>query len=266
MRIDVVTIFPDMVRAGLDYSIVKRAQEAGHVQAVVHDLRDHAAGKHRATDDSPYGGGAGMVMLPGPLFQAVESLEPAVDARIVLLTPQGETFTQAKARELSEAAHLILLCGHYEGFDERVRRHLATDEISVGDYVLTGGELPALVIVDAVTRLLPGVLGNTDSAQADTFSEDLLEHPHYTRPLDFRGWRVPEMLLSGHHAEIAKWRRKEQFRRTRERRPDLWAKFVPSKSDQKLLTQLSEEHLSEEEKEENPSHASTHSGDREGPA
>jgi len=247
VRIDVITIFPDMVRAGLGYSIVKRAQEAGHVRVAVHDLRDHAPGKHRATDDSPYGGGAGMVMLPGPLFQAVESLDPVPEARIILLTPQGETFSQAKARELSEAPHLVLLCGHYEGFDERVRRHLATDEISIGDYVLTGGELPALVIADAVTRLLPGVLGNAESAEADTFTDGLLEYPHYTRPLDFRGWRVPDVLLSGHHAEIAKWRRKEQLRRTRERRPDLWAEFVPSKSDQKLLAQLAEE-----ESEENP--------------
>ena len=250
MKIDIITIFPDMVRAGLGYSIVKRAQEAGHVTATVHDLRDHTENKHRATDDSPYGGGAGMVMLPGPLFNAVESLSPAPEARVILLTPQGVTFTQAKARELSEASHLVMLCGHYEGFDERVRQHLATDEISIGDYVLTGGELPALVVADAVTRLLPGVLGNAESAHADTFTDDLLEHPHYTRPVEFRGWRVPDVLLSGHHAEIAKWRRKEQFRRTQARRPDLWAKFVPSKSDQKLLTQLSEETVSDEDTEE----------------
>ncbi len=251
MKIDVITIFPDVVRAGLAYSIVGRAQEAGVVTATAHDLRDHTQDKHRSTDDSPYGGGAGMVMRPGPLFAAVESLNLPPSARVILLTPQGEPFTQDKARELSEAPHLVLLCGHYEGFDERVREHLVTDEISIGDYVLTGGELPALVIADAVTRLLPGVLGNTESASGDTFADGLLEHPHYTRPTEFRGWRVPDVLLSGHHAEIAQWRRKEQFRRTQGRRPDLWAKFVPSKSDQKLLRQLSEEHRPDEQVEEN---------------
>lgn len=241
MRIDVVTIFPDAIRAGLSYSIVKRAQETGAVTIQAHDLRDWAEGKHRSTDDTPYGGGAGMVMTPQPLFSAVEHLAPDSDAHVILLSPQGRTLTQALARELSQAPHLILLCGHYEGFDERVRQHLATDELSIGDYVLTGGELPALVLIDAVTRLLPGVLGNAESAASDTFEDGLLEYPHYTRPPDFRGWRVPDVLLSGHHAEIARWRRKEQFRRTRERRPDLWAEFEPSKSDLKLLRQISEE-------------------------
>ena len=236
-----VTIFPEMIRAALGYSIVGRAQKAEAVQIGVHDLRDWTADRHRKTDDAPYGGGAGMVMTPGPLFAAVESLEPSPETRVILMTPQGQTLTQAKAVELSQAAHLILLCGHYEGFDERVRTHLATEELSIGDYVLTGGELPALVVIDAVTRLRPGVLGNEESAQGDTFTEALLEYPHYTRPPDFRGWRVPEILLSGHHAEIAKWRRKEQMRRTRARRPDLWAQFVPSKSDLKLLTQLEDD-------------------------
>lgn len=222
MRIDVVTIFPDMVRSALNFSILKRAQEAGIVEANVHDLRDFAPGVHRSTDDSPYGGGAGMVMRPGPLFDCVESLPRLPESQIVLTTPQGETFTQAKAQELSRCPHLVLLCGHYEGFDERVREHLVTDEISVGDFVLTGGELPALTIIDAITRLLPSALGSSASAEEDTFSDGLLEYPHYTRPPDFRGWRVPEVLLSGHHAEIAKWRRKEQFRRTQARRPDLW--------------------------------------------
>jgi tRNA (guanine37-N1)-methyltransferase len=170
------------------------------------------------------------------------------------MSPQGETLSQKKAQELSGCSRLVLLCGHYEGFDERVRQHLATDELSIGDYVLTGGELPALVVIDSVARLLPGVLGNEESALSDTFSDDLIEYPHYTRPHDFRGWRVPDVLLSGHHAEIAKWRRKEQLRRTRERRPDLWTKFVPSKSDLKLLRQLEEETLSsasEESQQEN---------------
>ena len=249
-----VTIFPDLVRSGLGFSILKRAQDAGTLEAHVHDLRDFAPGVHRSTDDTPYGGGAGMVMRPGPLFEAVESLLLMPESRVGLMTPQGQTFTQAKAREFSLCPHLVLLCGHYEGFDERVRQHLATEEISVGDYVLTGGELPALMVIDAVARLLPDTLGNAASAEDDTFSEGLLEYPHYTRPPDFRGWRVPDVLLSGHHAEIAKWRRKEQFRRTQARRPDLWAEFVPSKSDLKLLKQLAEE-------EEITVHASIDSGD-----
>jgi len=241
MRIDVITIFPEMIEAVLGFSILKRAREAGLVEIHVHNLRDYAPGVHRSTDETPYGGGAGMVMRPGPLFDAVESLPSSQDTRRVLLTPQGQTFDQAKAQELSRCSHLVLLCGHYEGFDERVRQHLATDEISVGDYVLTGGELPALLVIDAVTRLQNGALGSAESAEDDTFSEGLLEYPHYTRPPEYRGWRVPDVLLSGHHAEIAKWRRKEQFRRTQARRPDLWAQYVPSKSDQKLLKQLGEQ-------------------------
>ena len=259
MRIDVVTIFPDMIRAVLGFSIVKRAREAGVVDVQVHDLRDWAPGVHRSTDDTPYGGGAGMVMRPGPLFDCVDSLPRLPETRVALLTPQGRTFSQAKARELALGPHLVLICGHYEGFDERVREHLATEEISVGDYVLTGGEIPALTIIDAVTRLQPGALGSAESAEDDTFSEGLLEYPHYTRPPDFRGWRVPDVLLSGHHAEIAKWRRKERFRRTQSRRPDLWAEFVPSKSDLKLLKQLAEEPSpppTEGGVEESPVHAS----------
>jgi len=255
MRIDVITIFPEMIESALGFSILKRAREAGLVEIHVHNLRDYAPGVHRSTDETPYGGGAGMVMRPGPLFDAVESLPSFQETRRVLLTPQGKTFDQAKAQELALCPHLVLLCGHYEGFDERVRQHLATDEISIGDYVLTGGELPALIIVDAVTRLQNGALGSVASAEDDTFSEKLLEYPHYTRPPEYRGWRVPDVLLSGHHAEIAKWRRKEQFRRTQERRPDLWAQFVPSKSDQKLLDKLNEQ-LGEEETE----NASTDSG------
>ena len=251
MRIDVITIFPEMIESALGFSILKRAREAGLVKIHVHNLRDFAPGVHRSTDETPYGGGAGMVMRPGPLFDAVESLPSFEDTRRVLLTPQGKTFNQAAAQDFSRCSHLVLLCGHYEGFDERVRQHLATDEISVGDYVLTGGELPALIIIDAVTRLQSGALGSAESAEDDTFSEGLLEYPHYTRPPEYRGWRVPDVLLSGHHAEIAKWRRKEQFRRTQERRPDLWAEFVPSKSDQKLLKQLGEEETE---------NASTHSG------
>ncbi len=247
MRIDVITIFPEMIESALGFSILKRARDAGLVEIYVHNLRDYAPGVHKSTDETPYGGGAGMVMRPGPLFDAVESLPRSGETRVALLTPQGQTLTQAKAKELALCPHLVLLCGHYEGFDERVREHLVTDEISVGDYVLTGGELPALVVIDAVTRLQSGTLGNRESAEDDTFSEGLLEYPHYTRPPDFRGWHVPDVLLSGHHAEIARWRRKEQFRRTQARRPDLWAEFVPSKSDQKLLQKLQEEQLGEEE-------------------
>jgi len=241
VKIDVVTIFPDMIRSGIDFSILKRARANGAVKIAVHDLRDFTTDKHRSTDDTPYGGGAGMVMRPGPIFAAVESLNLDAGDRVVMLTPQGTPYDQAKAMELSKAGRIVLLCGHYEGFDERVREHLATDEISIGDYVLTGGELPALVMIDSLVRLVPGVLGSEESAASDTFSDGLLEHPHYTRPPDFRGWRIPDVLLSGNHAEIAKWRRKEQFRRTQTRRPDLWKAFEPSKSDLKLLRQLSEE-------------------------
>jgi tRNA (guanine37-N1)-methyltransferase len=239
VRIDVVTIFPDLVRAVLGHSIMKRAQDAGLVTVQAHDLRDFTTDKHRSVDDTPYGGGAGMLMRPAPLFDAVASLDLAPGDPVILLTPQGTVFNQALARELSERPRMTLLCGHYEGFDERVRTHLATHEISIGDYVLTGGELPALTVIDAVVRLLPGVLGSHESAAADSHADGLLEYPHYTRPPEYRGWRVPDVLLSGHHAEIAKWRRKEQFRRTQSRRPDLWAAFAPSKSDLKLLDQMS---------------------------
>ncbi len=268
MRVDVVTIFPDLIQSALGFSILKRARESGALDAHVHDLRDWAPGVHRSTDDTPYGGGAGMLMRPGPVFDAVESLPRVEETRVVLMTPQGQTFTQSKAREMALCPHLVLICGHYEGFDERIREHLVTDEISVGDYVLTGGELPALMVIDAVTRLQSNVLGNAVSAEDDTFSDGLLEYPHYTRPPEYRGWRVPDVLLSGHHAEIAAWRRKEQFRRTQMRRPDLWAEFVPSKSDLKLLRQLSEEPMlpSPGEETEETAHASADHGDREGTA
>jgi len=263
MRFDVVTIFPDFIRAAVSYSIIKRAQESGTVEVGIHDLRDFTTDRHRSTDDAPYGGGAGMVMRPGPLFSAVESLELTPDAPIVLLSPQGRPFTQAIAEQLAEAPRIALLCGHYEGFDERVREHLATDELSVGDYVLTGGELPALVVIDAVCRLLPGVLGNEESSSGDSFSDGLLEYPHYTRPPEFRGWVVPDVLLSGNHAEIAKWRRKEQMSRTQKRRPDLWSAFVPSKSDLQLIAQLTVESApgNGAGTQENTSDASARSGD-----
>ncbi|MGO8671720.1 MAG: tRNA (guanosine(37)-N1)-methyltransferase TrmD [Capsulimonadaceae bacterium] len=264
MRFDVVTIFPDFVRAAVSFSIIKRARESGTLEVAVHDLRDFTSDRHRSTDDTPYGGGAGMVMRPGPIFSAVEAIDVERTAPVILLTPQGRPFSQAAAMDLATHERIILICGHYEGFDERVREYLAADEISIGDYVLTGGELPALVVIDAVARMVPGVLGNEGSSPDDSFAGGLLEYPHYTRPPDFRGWTVPDVLLSGHHAEIARWRRKEQFRRTQTRRPDLWSAFVPSTSDLKLLKQLSGESASspvEESSEEKPFDASARTGD-----
>lgn len=250
MKIDVVTIFPEMIIANMSFGILRRAQEAGIVQLTAHDLRDFAIDRHRSTDDTPYGGGAGMVMKPSPIFDCIESIPRDSSTPVILLTPQGRTLTQAVARELSGLTSLVLLCGRYEGFDERVRKYLATDEISVGDFILSGGELAALTVIDSVVRLLPGALGSEESREEESFSDGLLEYPHYTRPPDFRGWTIPDVLLSGNHAEIAKWRRKEQFSRTRQRRPDLWAKFVPSKSDLKLLQQLTDNTSSPDQGEE----------------
>jgi len=243
LRVDIVTIFPEMVRNAASCSILGRAQTAGKLDLRVHDLRDWAEGRHRSTDDAPFGGGAGMVMLPGPLFAAVEGITgeaPDTEVPVLLMAPDGERFTQRMARELSAAGHFVVLCGHYEGIDERVRERLVTREVSIGDYVLTGGELPALVILDAVTRLMPGVLGNEASPHEETFGDEdglVLEYPHYTRPAEFREMRVPEVLLSGHHGNIAKWRRQMALVRTRARRPDLWERLVPtlSKVDRKLL-------------------------------
>ncbi|MFQ5596250.1 MAG: tRNA (guanosine(37)-N1)-methyltransferase TrmD, partial [Anaerolineae bacterium] len=223
MRFDIFTLFPEMFIGPFQESIIKRALENDLVQIAVHDIRAYTRDRHHTTDDTPYGGGGGMVMKPEPIFSAVEDVlaEAVRESPIVLLTPQGRRFTQQIARELAEEERLALICGHYEGVDERVRQHLATHEISIGDYVLTGGELPAMVIVDAVTRLLPRVLGEPSAAEADSYATGLLEHPHYTRPYDFRGWAVPDILLSGHHAEVERWRRREALRRTWERRPDL---------------------------------------------
>jgi tRNA (guanine37-N1)-methyltransferase len=236
MRIDVVTIFPQMISEALSHSILKRAQDWGRVAIQVVNLRDYATDRHHTTDDTPCGGGGGMIMKPEPIGRAVEALRSdAEPCRVILTDPQGELFTQQKARELARESHLILLCGHYEGVDERVRELLATDLISIGDYVLTGGELPALVIIDAVTRLLPGVLGNAEGAEQDTFSEGLLEYPQYTRPRVFMGREVPPILFSGHHRLIQRWRRWHQLTRTRDRRPDLWKAYTLTDSDRKLL-------------------------------
>jgi tRNA (guanine37-N1)-methyltransferase len=242
VRIDIVTIFPGMFVGPFEESMVRRARAAGIVDVHVHDLRDYTGDRHRTTDDAPYGGGAGMVMKPEPLFRAVEAITGGVEgAEIVLLTPQGQRLDQALVEELAGREWLVLLCGHYEGVDERVRAHLATREVSIGDYVLTGGELPAMVLVDAVVRLRPGVLGCADSAREESHSAGLLEYPQFTRPAEFRGWSVPEVLLSGHHAEIARWRRRQALRRTLERRSDLLARAGLSAEERELIREWSEE-------------------------
>lgn len=237
MRIEVVTLFPEMIQQAASHSILGRAQVAGHLELHTIDPRDFTHDRHRTVDDYPFGGGAGMVMKPEPLVAAIEAATAGENAVPVLLTaPDGEPFTQALAQELAQLPRFVVVCGHYEGIDERVREGWVTREISLGDYVLTGGELAALVMLDATVRLLPGVLGNPTSAQDESFEGGLLEHPQYTRPAVFRERPVPEILLSGHHGNVAKWRRTQALVRTRARRPDLWEKLLPlSKADQKLL-------------------------------
>jgi tRNA (guanine37-N1)-methyltransferase len=220
MKIDVLTLFPAMFAGPLDESIIKRARESGRLDLRLHNLRDYAHDRHRTVDDRPFGGGPGMLLKPEPIFEAVESLVRE-NTRVILLSPSGRTFNQAIARDLAGYEHLLLVSGHYEGFDERVREQLADDELSIGDYVLTNGALPVMVIVDAVTRLLPGVLGDDTSTHEESFNHGLLEYPQYTRPAEFRGMKVPEVLLSGNHAEIARWRAEQSRLRTQERRPDL---------------------------------------------
>src|SRR6266566_8267 len=220
MKIDVLTLFPAMFAGPLDESIIKRAREAGLLELAVHNLRDFAHDRHKTVDDRPFGGGPGMLLKPEPIFEAVEKLAHE-RTRVILVSPSGRTFNQAIARELAQVDDLLMISGHYEGFDERVREELADDELSIGDYVLTNGALPVMVIIDAVTRLLPGVLGDEESAYEESFSHGLLEYPQYTRPAAFRDMKVPEVLLSGNHAEIARWRTEQARLRTRERRPDL---------------------------------------------
>src|SRR5256885_16096542 len=220
MKIDVLTLFPAMFAGPLDESIIKRAREAGRLDLQIHNLRDYAHDRHRTVDDRPFGGGPGMLLKPEPIFEAMEKLA-GEQTHVILLSPAGRTFNQAIARELAQLADVLLVSGHYEGFDERIREHLADDELSIGDYVLTNGSLPAMVIVDAVTRLLPGVLGDDESSHEESFSRGLLEYPQYTRPAEFRGMKVPEVLLSGNHVEIARWRAEQARLRTKERRPDL---------------------------------------------
>jgi tRNA (guanine37-N1)-methyltransferase len=243
MRIDVLTLFPQMFEVPFSFGIFKRAVDHKLVSVNLHNIRDYTHDKHHTADDYPYGGGAGMVLKPEPIFETAESIksnlkEEAEKLPIILLTPQGRPFSQQIAQELSRYSHLILICGHYEGIDERVREHLATDEISIGDYVLTGGELPAMVVIDAVVRLLPGVLGSEDSPQDDSHASGLLEYPQYTRPAVYREWSVPEVLLSGDHARIAKWRREQVIIRTLERRPELLDKANLSLEEKKLVERL----------------------------
>ncbi|MGG4382372.1 tRNA (guanosine(37)-N1)-methyltransferase TrmD [Priestia megaterium] len=246
MKIDVLSLFPSMFDGVFGESILKKAQEKNAVELNVVNFREYSTNKHQNVDDYPYGGGAGMVLTPQPIFDAIEKLtETAKKPRVVLLCPQGERYTQAKAEELAAEEHLIFICGHYEGYDERIREQLVTDEISIGDYVLTGGELGAMVVIDSVVRLLPDVLGNNHSAVQDSHSTGLLEHPHYTRPADFRGLTVPEVLMSGNHKKIEQWRQKESLKRTLLRRPDMLEKMELTEEQKKLVAQLKEEnHLS----------------------
>lgn len=242
MRIDVITLFPEIFDSPLRASLLLKARERGAVEFCVHNLRDYTTDRHRTADDAPFGGGAGMVLKPEPIVRALEAVQsPGVRGRVILLCPQGRQLTQEIAQELARQARLVLLCGHYEGVDERIRLHYVDDEISIGDYVLTGGELPALVLADAVVRLLPGALGNPDSCVEESFHGGVLDFPQYTRPQEFGDRRVPEVLLSGNHREIARWRRKEALRRTRERRPDLLDPNQLSSEDRKLLEEIERE-------------------------
>jgi tRNA (guanine37-N1)-methyltransferase len=242
MLFDVFTLFPEVFGPYLDSSILLRARQNDLLEVCLHNIRDWTTDRHHTTDDMPYGGGGGMVMKPEPIFAAVESvlgIPPACS--LILLTPQGRVFTQSVAQELAQHTHLGLLCGRYEGVDERVREHLATDEISIGDYVLSGGELPALALIDALTRLIPGALGDPDGAADDSHAMGLLEYPHYTRPPEFRGWSVPDILISGDHGRVDRWRREQALLRTRQRRPDLLEKAPLSEQDRKFLAKLDEQ-------------------------
>jgi len=220
MKIDILTLFPKMFKGPFDESIIKRAQEKGLVEIKIHNLRKWAKDKHKTVDDRPFGGGVGMVLMIEPIYKALKELRQK-DSRIILLTPQGKVFNQKLARKFSKEKHLIFICGHYEGVDERIREHLIDEEISIGDYVLTGGELPAMVVVDTIVRLIPGVLEKAEATKNESFSTKTLEHPQYTRPANFKGWQVPEVLLSGNHKKIAEWRKKKSLERTKKRRPDL---------------------------------------------
>lgn len=240
MRIDIITLFPFMFRGPFDESIVKRARKKGILEINLHDLREFTNDRHRTVDDLPYGGGAGMVMKPEPLFRATEKVKEGFSSscKVILLSPQGQPFAQEKAKELAKEEALIFLCGHYKGVDERVREHLIDEEISLGDFVLTGGELAAMVIVDAVARMLPGVLGCEDSARQDSFYQTLLDYPQYTRPPEFRGWKVPGILISGDHQKIREWRKKKKLENTFKKRPDLLKIAELSQEEKEMLEQI----------------------------
>jgi tRNA (guanine37-N1)-methyltransferase len=240
MRFHVLTLFPRMFDSPLSGGVIERARASGLLDIRVHDIRDHAHDRHRTVDDYPFGGGPGMLMKAAPLFEAVEAVTATLteEVPVVLLSPQGRRFTQRTAEELARLDDLVLVCGRYEGVDERVRQNLVTDEISIGDYVLSGGELAAMVLIETVARLVPGVVGSSESTLSDSFTTGLLEHPQYTRPAEFRGWPVPEVLLSGDHARIARWRRRESLRRTYERRPDLLESAALSAEDREFIESL----------------------------
>lgn len=239
IKFDILTIFPEMFSSPLNFSLIKKAQEKDLLKIFLYDIRNWAQDKHKMTDDAPYGGGCGMVMKVEPVekaLTAITSREP--ESQVILMTPQGEPLTQKIVAELSGQKQLIIICGRYEGVDERIRANLVDREISIGDYILTGGELSALVLIDAVSRLIPGVLGNAQSADNESFSHDLLEYPQYTRPATYKGWSVPDVLISGNHAEIELWRKRESIRRTYKRRPDLLKKAILTAADEKILTQI----------------------------
>ena len=239
IRFDVLSIFPEMFHSPLNFSLLKKAQEKELIEIDLHDIRDWAEDKHNMTDDAPYGGGCGMVMKVEPVERALAAVKRAeVQSLVLLMTPQGETFNQKIATRLAEEKHIIIICGRYEGVDERIREHLADREISIGDYILTGGELSALVVIDAVSRLIPGVLGNDASATTESFSQGLLEYPQYTRPADYKGWTVPDVLVSGNHAQIERWQRIEAIKRTWLRRPDLLEKIELSEEDKTNLEKI----------------------------
>jgi tRNA (guanine37-N1)-methyltransferase len=244
IRFDVLSVFPEMLSSPLNFSLLKKAQEKGLINICLHDIRNWAQDKHKMTDDAPYGGGCGMVMKVEPVEKALAAVKSAAgESHVILMTPQGETFNQGIAMELAARNHIIIICGRYEGVDERIRSHLVDREMSIGDYILTGGELSALVLIDAVSRLVPGVLGNAQSACSESFADGLLEYPQYTRPAQYKTWGVPEVLVSGNHAEIAIWRRHESLKRTYKRRPDLLAKRELSAADEQYLKKIKQEDI-----------------------
>ncbi|MEQ8253298.1 MAG: tRNA (guanosine(37)-N1)-methyltransferase TrmD [Smithellaceae bacterium] len=239
IRFDVLSIFPEMFSSPLNFSLLKKAQEKGLINICLHDIRNWASDKHRMTDDAPFGGGCGMVMKVEPVERALAEIKNRVgESQVILMTPQGETFNHKIATELASERQIVIICGRYEGVDERIRTYLVDREISIGDFILTGGELSALVLIDAVSRLIPGVLGNADSPAGESFSNGLLEYPQYTRPANYKNWSVPEVLMSGNHAEIERWRRRESLKRTSKRRPDLLKKIELSAEDKKILEQI----------------------------